>query len=59
MERGGESKSKFGKRSPTDLTVSRWHKEGWRWLRLSPREQMPAEASTLQLGAVTVQEVEG
>lgn len=37
-ERGGESKSKFGKTSPTDLTASRWHEEGWRWLGLRPWE---------------------
>lgn len=59
MKRGAESKSTFGKASPTDLMASHWHKEGWRWLRLSPWEQKPAEASTPQSDGATVQEVEG
>lgn len=59
MKRSAKSKSTFGKASPTDLMASCRHKEGWRWLRLSPWEQKPAEASTPQSDGATVQEVEG
>lgn len=59
-EKAKKKKANLGKTSPTDLAgVPRWHEKGWRWLGLSPREQMPAEASTPQLDAAAGQEVEG